>query len=64
MYNKSWKNFFYCCRRRTECPNFPTYFPEEHEKDPLPEEEYHPKLFNFDDPTIEYEPEVAVKKKK
>ncbi|KAK6623269.1 hypothetical protein RUM43_009121 [Polyplax serrata] len=51
-------------RRLKESPRFPTYYPEDYEENPLPEEEYHPKVFNFSDPTIMFEEEKVVAKKK
>lgn len=51
-------------RRLKESPRFPTYYPEDYEENPLPEEEYHPDVFNFSDPTIMFEEEKVVAKKK
>lgn len=43
-------------------PPFPTHYPEE-DKEPLPDDLYDPKLFNFSDPTITF-PEEDEKKTK
>lgn len=42
-------------------PPFPTYYPED-EKDPLPEELYHPDLHVFSDPTLTFsdEPDIVL----
>lgn len=50
--------------RRKECKNFPTYYPEEHVNDPLPEEEYHPWIWDFREPTLQFEKEKVAAGKK